>query len=182
MTDTTNNAQTNATGTIDSLKETLKTGLWKTDKFLHFFDLPTEKHAKTFVGLELVWGVRIICIVSLLLDLLSVVGAGEGFTILFESVQLFSVGVNLYATWSLDFHHAFLGYYIQMVVFYIQLLMTVVGLYAVFTLYASLEAAAVFLALVLVMLAFKVYLLWICYSYAHALQNKEEKKESVAQN
>jgi hypothetical protein len=144
------------------------------DKFMHFFELGSP--ANSFVGLPLVWGVRILSTIYLLTDLLSVFSAISFFGFLISSASLFASGCLLYSSIYYDYKWGFIGYFIHMIFFYLNvffgflIILFLIGFFFTFKLFL------IFIILLFVFLAIKLAIMWIFYSYVRSLKPKNEVK------
>ncbi len=150
------------------------------DKFMHFFELGSE--AKSFVGLPLVWGVRILSTIFILIDLSEVFSASSFLSFLLSSISAFSSGCLLYSSIYNDYKWGFIGYFIQMIFFYIQLIFGSLVILFLLSFFFTFKLFLIFAILLIVLFAIKLAILWIFYSYLRSIKPIEQQKVNQIPN
>lgn len=145
------------------------------NKFLHFFELKSK--ANSFIGLDLYWGVRILTVIFIMLDIGSFFNPSSFLEFILTGFQIFGSSALLYSTFYKSYKWGFIGYFIHMIFFYINVCF---GLFIVSFLagfYFSFKIFLVFLLLFFVFILIKAAILWIFYSYIVDLKQSGDVRE-----
>lgn len=183
MTDNNNTVNINSAQEVQPPQQDSTQCSWykSDDKFLHFFEC--KEKAKSFIGLELKTGVRILTILSLFFGLLTIFDQSSIFGFLMQAIGLYADSTILYSTWSKNYNHALIGYVIAVVFFWIEMLFIImISLFIAFY-FANLKVLMIFFLLIFILYTIKVYCIWIVFSYMHTLKHSNEQGNlGVVQN
>lgn len=133
------------------------------DKFMHFFELKSP--AQSFLGLPLVWGVRILAFIFLFFDVFGLIASGSIIGFIVTCFETFANGALLYASIYNSYKWGFIGYFINMIFFYINIVFGIFIALVILAFYLNLKIFLLFLLIFILFAALKLAIMWIFYSY-----------------
>lgn len=147
-------------------------GWLREDKFLHFFELKT--YADSCCCFSLKTGVRILSFLSFLLSFLGIFAAPSILSFFITGLTLLASGFLIYSTFHDDFKSAFSGYFILMVLFYLDILKNLIVIIIVLIINpTAILVLLLFVLAIAIIYAIQIYFLWLFYSFAISLKGKQ---------
>lgn len=154
----------------------------KENKFMYFFEIST--YADSCCCFSLKTGVRILSFVSFFFSFLGIFVAPNIISFALTALSLVGSGFLIYSTANDDYRSGFAGYFIYMLLMYLDILKNLAVIILIF-IKPSLDTLMIILLYLLAMAivyTIQTYFIWLFYSFAHSVKVKQPNAEPSASN
>lgn len=158
-------------------------GCWScgsNNRFLNYFDI--KEYAQSFIGLPLVYGVRIITIFCILLSLLEIFDINtDFFGFLVAFIEGTSYTLILISSFNNSTKLANIGYFIISIYFWLTIVLIVLVMLLILMYFQNIGLFLIFTLIVFGYICLKLYFNWVLYSFVHEL-NESSKNNVLVSN
>lgn len=146
------------------------------NRFLNYFDI--KEYAKSFIGLPLVYGVRIITIFCILLSLLEIFDTNTDFLgFLVAFIEGMSYTLILISSFNNSVKLANFGYFIVSIYFWLTVVLIVLVMLLILMFFQNIGLFLIFTLIAFCYICFKLYFNWVLYSFVFELN--ESSKNNI---